>query len=216
MSRKPLELISGLAVYVVLTLFIAWAVKLHLPIVPPQVADWLGRSHAPQSALTYFSMASSAVLLALLHLGIELPKAKISVPENMRPYLSGLPMWALGILLAISMFGFWTVYPSCQPPITIEFEVSNNEARLHPSDTLNVTPGEAVTVTAYSSNKDATLHCTWEYAGSIFKTLGAQNDCRVSTKFSEQPGSGFITVSVSEDFCSQNSIFSLRTIVESP
>lgn len=216
MSRKPLELTSGLAVYVVLSLFIAWSVKLHLPFVPTQVANWLGQSHAPQSALIYFSMAFSAVILAFLHLGIELPKAKIAVPENMRPYLSGLPMWALGILLAISMFGFWTVYPSCQPPLTVDFEVSGRENKFRPSDPIRVLPGEAITVTARSVNEGATLHCKWEYAGSIFQTIGSQNDCQVSTQFTEQPGSGFITVSVSEDFCSQSSIFSLRTIIDVP
>jgi hypothetical protein len=216
MSRKPLELISGFAVYVVLSLLIAWSVKLHLPFVPTQVAAWLGRSHDPQSALIYFSLASSAVILALLHLGVEIPKAKFTVPEKLQPYLSGLPMWALGILFAISMFGFWRVYPSCQPPITIEFEVSNSEENLHPSDTLNVLPGEAITITAHSVNKDSTLHCKWEYAGSIFRTLGAQNDCQVSTQFTDKPGSGFVTVSVSEDFCSQSSIFSLRTIITPP
>jgi hypothetical protein len=215
MSRKPFELISGFAVYVVLSLLIAWSVKLHLPFVPSQVAEWLGRSHDPQSALVYFSLFSSAVMLALIHLGVEIPKAKFSVPEKLQPYLSGLPMWALGILLAVSLFGFWTVYPACQPPVTIEFEISSSKDRLHPSDTLNVHPGEAITVTAHSVNADATLHCKWEYAGSIFQTLGAQNDCQVSTRFGS-PGSGFITVNVSEDFCSQSSIFSLRTIVNPP
>jgi hypothetical protein len=213
MSRKPLEFISGLAVYIVLSVLVAWSVKLHLPFVPTQVAIWLGRSHDPQSALLYFSLITSAVILGFLHLGIEIPKIKITVPEKLHPYLSGLPMWALGILLAISLLGFWAVSPSCQPPITIVFEVSNSEEKLHPSDTLNARPGEALTVTAHSVNKDSTLHCKWEYAGSIFQTLGAQNDCQVSTQFNEKPGSGFITVSVSEDFCSQSSIFSLRTIV---
>lgn len=216
MSRKPLELISGLAVYVVLSLFIAWSVKLHLPFVPTQVALWLGRSNAPQSALTYFSLASSTVVLALLHLGVEIPKTKFTVPERVQPYVSGLPMWALGILLAISMFGFWTVYPACQPPVTVDFEVSGRENKLHPSDTLDVRPGEAITVTAHSVNAGATLHCKWEYAGSVFQTLGSQNDCQVSTKFNEHTGSGFITVSVSEDFCPQSSIFSLRTIINVP
>jgi hypothetical protein len=216
MSRKPLELISGLAVYVVLLLFIAWSVKLHLPFVPAQVAAWLGRSHDPQSALIYFSMAASTVILGLLHLGVELPKAKFTVPEKLQPYLSGLPMWALGILLAVSMLGFWTVYPSCQPPITVDFEVSGRENKFRPSDTLNALPGEAITVTAYSVDEGATLHCKWEYAGSVFQTFGSQNDCQVSTQFNEQPGSGFITVSVSEDFCSQSSIFSLRTIIDAP
>lgn len=216
MSRKPLEFISGFAVYVVLSLLTAWSIKLHLSFVPSQVAAWLGRSRDPQTALVYFSMAGSAVILALLHLGVEIPKAKFNVPQNLQPYLSGMPMWALGILLAISLVGFWTVYPACQPPITVKFEVSKDAEALNPADTLSVAPGEAVTIAAHSVNAGATLHCKWEYAGSIFETLGAQNDCQVSVKFNDQPGSGFITVSVSEDFCSQSSIFSLQTVVTPP
>jgi hypothetical protein len=216
MSRKPLELLSGSVVYIVLALFFAWAIKLHLPIIPIEVANWLGRSLDPQGALVYFCSASSALILALLHLGVEIPRIKVAVPENLKPYISGLPMWALGIALAISMFGFWLVYPSCEPPVTVEFTVSNSNTILHPSDTINLLPGESITITAHSVNDGTTLHCKWEYAGSVFEMLGAQNGCHVSTKFKEKPGNGFITVSVSEDFCSQSSVFSLRTIVTPP
>ena len=217
MDRKPLEFISGLAVYIVLALLIAWAIILRLSVIPIQFVNWLGQSHNPQNALVYFSLALSATALVLLRFGIEIPKIKMfASSEKLQPYLSGLPIWALGLLWAGSLIGFWTVFPSCQPPVTIQFDVSGREGIFHPSDTIQVLPGEAVTVTAHSINKDATLSCSWEYAGSIFQIIGAQQGCQVSAKFNEQPGSGFMTVRVSENFCSQSSIFFLKTIIANP
>ena len=215
MSRKPLEFISGLAVYIVLTLLIAWAIILRLSVVPVQFINWLGQSHNPQNALAFFSMAFSATVLVFLRFGIEIPRIKmVTSSEKLQPYLSGLPIWALGLLWAGSLIGFWSVFPSCQPPVTIQFEISGREGLFHPSDLIRVSPGEAVTVTAYSINKDATLSCTWEYAGTVFQTIGAQRGCQVNAKFNEQPGNGFMTVSVSENFCSQISIFSLQPVIE--
>jgi hypothetical protein len=122
----------------------------------------------------------------------------------------------LGLLWAGSLIGFWGVFPSCQPPVTINFQISGKEGLYQPSSIVKVLPGEAITVTASSVNKDATLSCSWEYAGAIFQSLGSQRGCQVSPRFNAEPGSGFMTVSVSENFCSQSSIFSLQTIVASP
>ena len=214
MSRKPLEFISGLAVFIVLTLLIAWAIILRLSMIPIQFVNWLGQSHNPQSALVYFSLSLSATVLVLLRLGIEIPKVKmIASSEKLQPYLSGLPLWSLGLLWAVSIVGFWSVFPSCQPPVTIQFEVSGRDGIFQPSDVITVLPGDAITVTARSMNKDSTLSCSWEYAGAIFEILGSQRGCQVSARFGEQPGNGFMTVSVSENFCSQSSIFSLQTII---
>jgi hypothetical protein len=215
MSRKPFEFISGLAVYFVIALLIGWAIILRLSVIPVQFITWLGQSHNPQNALAFFSLTLSATVLMFLRLGIEIPKIKIfTSSEKVQPYLSGLPIWALGMLWVGSLVGFWSVFPSCQPPVTIQFDVSGREGVFHPSDEIVVFPGEAITVTARSVNPDATLSCSWEYAGSIFETLGAQRGCQVSARFNEQPGNGFMTVSVSENFCSQSSIFSLQAIIE--
>jgi hypothetical protein len=214
MTRKPLEFISGLAVYIVLALLVAFAVILRLSVVPIQFVNWLGQSHNPQNALMFFSMAISATSLIILRFGIEIPRLKVlTSSEKLKPYLTGLPMWALGLFWAGSLIGFWSVFPSCQPPVTIEFNVSGRDEKFFPSDTIQVSPGEAVTVTAHSINKDATLSCSWEYAGAIFQTIGAQRGCQVSAKFNNQPGSGFMTVSVSENFCSQSSVFSLQALI---
>ncbi len=217
MNRKPIEFISGMAVYFVVTLLIAWAIILRLTIVPVQFITWLGQSHNPQSALAYFSLTLSATLLMLLRLGIEIPKVKIfTSSEKLQPYLSGLPIWALGLLWVGSLIGFWGVFPSCQPPVTINFQISGKDSFFQPSSVIEVQPGEAITVTASSVNKDATLSCSWEYAGAIFQSLGSQRGCQVSPRFNDQLGSGFMTVSVSENFCSQSSIFSLQAVVAKP
>ena len=217
MSRKPLEYVSGLALFLMIALFIGWSVILRLPMIPASLIEWLGSSRDPQSALVYFSgMASAAVLIAI-GFGVELPKIKnVTISERVMRYLTGLPLWALFLILAVSLAGFWTVFPSCQPPATLIFEVSGRERAFQPSDTLTVTPNETITVTARSAKAGTTLSCTWEYAGPIFDTPGAQRGCSVYIHFGAEPGSGFLTVVTAENFCSQTSIFSLQTIIQTP
>jgi len=217
MNRNPLELISGLALYIVLCVLIAWSFILRMAYVPASLIDWLGRSHNPQGALMWFSLFAGATLLALLRLGIEVSFFKaFSGSEKVRRYLAGLPFYALGLIWGTSMIGFWFVFPSCQPPATLFFNVIGGDHVLQPSDTLVVAPAEAVTVIAQSASKNSTLSCAWEYAGPVFETPGAQQGCQVSARFANQPGTGFLTVVVSEDFCSQTSIFSLKVSVVQP
>lgn len=218
MSRKPLEFISGLALFVVIALVVGWAVILRLPMIPASLIEWLGGSRDPQRALIYFSGLTSATLLILVSFGIEIPKLKnfVSASERAMRYLTGLPLWALFLIWAMSLAGFWTVFPSCQPPTTVFFDVTGRERAFQPSDTLTVSPNEAVTVTVRSTNPSATLSCSWEYAGPIFDSPGAQRGCQINVRFGAEPGSGFLTVVTAENFCSQTSIFSLQTVVQSP
>ena len=216
MNRKPLEFISGLALFVVISLFIGWGVILRLPFIPPSLIEWLGGSRDPQRALFYFSALASATLLILVGFGVEIPKLKayVSASERARRYLTGLPLWALVRILAASQAGFWAVFPSCQPPATVIFEAAGRERTYQPSESLTVSPGETLAVAARPANPGATLSCAWEYAGPVFDTPGAQRGCQVNIHFSGEPGEGFLTVVVSENFCSQTSIFNLRTIVQ--
>lgn len=215
MNRKPLEYISGLALFVFIALLIGWAVILRLPFFPPSLIEWLGGSRDPQRALVYFSGLVSATLLILISVGVELPKLKtIVISERVMRYLTGLPLWALFLIWAAALAGFWTVFPSCQPPATILFEVSGRERSFQPSDTLTVSPNEAITVSVRSTDPGATISCAWEYAGPIFDSPGAQRGCQVNVRFGAGPGSGFLTVVTAENFCSQTSIFSLQTVVQ--
>ncbi len=217
MNRNPLELISGLVVYFVLSLLIAWSFILRMAYVPAGVIDWLSRSNNAQGALVWFSLFIGATLLALLRLGIEISYFKaLASSEKVHRYIAGLPLYALGLIWCASLIGFWFVFPSCQPPATLFFNVSGQEQALQPSDTLVVVPKEAITVIAQSASKNSTLSCAWEYAGPIFEMLGVQQGCQISARFAEQPGEGFLTVVVAENFCKQTSIFSLRISVEQP
>ena len=215
MNRKPLEYISGLALFVVIALVIGWGVILRLPFIPLSLIEWLGGSRDPQRALVYFSALASASLLILVGFGVELPKFKnVVISERVMRYLTGLPLWALFLIWAASLAGFWTVFPSCQPPATVIFEVAGRERTYQPSDTLIVLPNETLTVTVRSASPGATLSCAWEYAGPIFDTPGAQRGCQASVRFGSLPGEGFLTAVVAENFCSQTSIFSLQTVVQ--
>jgi len=218
MSRKPVEFISGLALFLVIALVVGWAIILRLPMIPASLIEWLGGSRDPQRALIYFSGLTSATLLILISFGIEIPKLKnfVSASERAMRYLTGLPLWALLLIWAVSLGGFWTVFPSCQPPATVGFEVSARDRIYRPSETLIVSPNEALTVIIRSSNPGATLSCAWEYAGPIFDSPGAQRGCQVNVRFGAEPGSGFLTVVTAENFCSQTSIFSLQTVVQTP
>jgi len=217
MNRKPLEYISGLALFVVIALVIGWAVILRLPMIPASLIEWLGGSRDPQGALVYFSGLVSATFLILISFGVELPKFKnVVISERVMRYLTGLPLWALFLIWAASLGGFWTVFPSCQPPATVGFEVSGRDRIYRPSETLIVSPNEALTVIVRSANSGATISCAWEYAGPIFDSPGAQRGCQVNVRFGSQPGTGYLTVVAAENFCSQNSIFSLQTVVQTP
>jgi len=216
MSRKPLEFISGLALFVVIALLIGWGIILRLPFVPPSLIEWLGGSREPQRALYYFSALASATLLILIGFGVEIPKLKnfVNASERAMRYLTGLPLWALFLIWAAALGGFWTVFPSCQPPAAIFFDISGRDHSYQPSEELKVLPGETIIVSARSARPGATLSCAWEYAGPVFDTPGAQRGCQVNIHFGREPGDGFLTVIVSENFCSQTSIFNLETIVQ--
>jgi hypothetical protein len=217
MNRKPLEIVSGLALFLFIALLLGWMIILRLPGIPVQLIEWLGGSRDPQRALVYFSTLVSATLLILVSFGIEIPKLKLFITsERVMRYLTGLPLWALLLIWAGALIGFWYVFPSCQPPATVIFDVAGRDKTFRPSETLTVAPDESLTVTVRPANSGSTISCSWEYAGPIFDTPGAQRGCQVNVRFGKQPGSGFLTVVTTENFCSQTSIFSLQAVIPSP
>ena len=76
--------------------------------------------------------------------------------------------------------------------------------------TLLATPRESLAITAEPMQKDTILSCQWQYIGETFETIGSNNGCAINLKLSEQPGSGFLTLQASQDFCNQSSVFSLE------
>src|SRR5689334_244269 len=144
MTRKPLEIISGLAVFLVLWVAVMSAVRFHL-LIPRPLLIWLSQSPNPQQALLSFGALAGIIIVALLRLGIEIPLLKpIISSDRVRAYLAGLPFWAIGTIFAVSLAGLLVVFPSCQPPASVVFDVGGTTLR--PADILAVKPGDSVTV----------------------------------------------------------------------
>src|SRR5512144_270920 len=94
-TRKPLEVFRGLGMLLVLWAAALIAVRLQL-VFPHSVVIWLSESPNPQRALVAFSALVSSGALALLRLGIEVPKIKpFMSSESVRAYLAGIPLWVL-------------------------------------------------------------------------------------------------------------------------
>ena len=214
MMRKPLEFVSGLAVFLVLWAGAMGAVRFHL-IFPRQLLVWLSQSPNPQQAVISFGALVSIGVMVLIRLGIEIPQLKPLISsESVRRYLGGLPFWAMGSIFALSMAGLLVVFPSCQPPPSVLFDVGGTT--LHPADTLSAKPGESVTISVKPIQEDAILSCEWQYAGDAFDNLGANNGCEINIEFARRPGSGFLTLLTAQDFCRESSVFSLRVQVNAP
>jgi hypothetical protein len=215
-KREPFEIIRGLGLMFVLGVTALMAVRLHL-IFPRPVIEWLGESPSPQRALIAFSAAVSSGLLALLRLGIEIPTIKpLVASETVRTYITGLPLSVLGLIFSIALGALLIVFPACQPPSLVNFNVQGRDQLYRPNDTLDAKPDEFLAITAEPFQKDAILSCKWQYIGETFETIGSSNGCEIIVKLSGEPGVGLLTLQASQDFCDQSSVFSLNVQVSTP
>lgn len=215
MDRKPVDFISGLAIYFLVAALIGTSIALRFS--PGQFAVWLSASYNPQMALIFFSLFVSGVLLVLARGGIELSVFKVTNMDNIKRYIAGLPLWLLFFCTAISAVGFWLYSPRCQPPQAVYFEVVGSQTRYEPLTVLEVSPNQSLSIAAKSPDPNALLSCiSWEYVGPAFETLGEKSGCQINIKFSDRGGSSFLTFVGSQNFCSQTSIFSLEVKVKSP
>lgn len=216
MKRKPLEIFRGLAMLLVLWAAALMAVRLQL-FFPRSVIVWLSQSSNPQRALIAFCALISSGLLALLRLGIEVPMIKpLFSGEQFRTYITGIPLWVLGVTFAASSGALLLVFPACQPPTFVTFQVQGHEQTYKPSDILIAAPNEFLAITAKPFQQDSILSCKWQYIGKTFETIGSSTGCEVSLKLSGEPGTGLLTLQASQDFCNQSSVFSLNVQVTKP
>src|SRR5258706_2355158 len=177
MTRKPLEFVSGLAVFFVLWVAVMSAVRFHL-LIPRPLLVWLSQSPNPQQAVLSFGSVHGIIVVALLRLGVELPWLNPLISsERVRAYLAGLPFWTIGTIFAISLAGLLLVFPACQPPASVLFDVGGTTLR--PMDVLAVKPGDSVTVAGQPIQDDVILSCEWQYARDAFEKLGANNCCEM-------------------------------------
>ncbi len=214
MSRKPLEIIRGLALFIVLWVAALTAVRLQL-IFPRTVLIWLSQSPNPQQAVIAFGAFISSGVLGLLRLGIEIPTIKpLVASEKVRTYITGLPFWVISVVFAFSVVGLLVVFPACSPPTSIEFFVQGRPDPFQPGDTLTASAGETLTLTAQSTLDEAILSCKWQYSGDAFEMLGSTNGCETNVKMARTEGNGYLTLQAAQNFCNQSAAFSLIVQVE--
>lgn len=216
MQRSFKDIFIGLSVFGIVAVVVIWLAYIGL-LIPPQILDWLQTSPDPQEAVIAFGTLTSAVLLVLLRGGIALPFLQRYIPdtEQSRRYVAGLPLWVMGVLIALSLVGLLRVFPACEPPTSVIFETPEKGV-LSPPDTLIVKPGDVINIIARSVDDGVRLHCQWQYAGNAFQMLGTRQGCSIKVEFSSKPGDGFLTLLASNNFCTQSSVFSLPIKVEQP
>ena len=216
MKREPLVLVRGLGLFLVLWAAALMSVRLQL-VFPRSIVTWLSQSPNPQQALIAFGALFSSGALGLLRLGIEVPSIKMIVTsDTARAYMTGVPLWVLGTIFAISSGALVIVFPACQSPAFVNFHVEGREEVYSPGDTLTTGPGEFLAITADSIQKDSVLSCKWQYIGGAFETIGASDGCNINLKLSGNPGNGLLTLQASQNFCNQSSVFSLGIQIQNP
>ena len=131
----------------------------------------------------------SSGLLSLLRLGIEIPTIKpLVASETVRTYITGIPLWVLSALFAVSVGSLLVVFPSCQAPAFVNFRVQGRQELYRPNETLTALPDEFLAITAEPFQKDDILSCKWQYIGETFETIGSSSGCEIIVKLSGEPG----------------------------
>lgn len=213
--QRPPKFVIGFIIYCVLWAILVAMIRFQI-VFPRGVLEWLSQSPNPQRAMWAAGALLASFLVGLIRLGFQIPflKSKIEDPnDRIAEYLAGMPLWFIGILFFVSLAMLLFIFPSCQAPSTILFEVQGREQPLRPADTLIASPGETLVIIARPINEKDILSCTWQYAGDAFTTIGERNGCEISLEVAPRPGSGFVTLQVLQNFCPQRSLFTLQVQV---
>jgi hypothetical protein len=212
---RPPKFLVGLVIFLVLWIVIVAAVRFQI-LVPRSILNWLGQSPNPQQAVWAFGALVASIIVGLVRLGFQLPLLKNNLGESdkISQYLAGMPLWVILIIFVISLAMLLAVFPSCRAPATVSFQIGDRDEVFHPSDVLEISPGESLTITARPLQESDILSCNWQFAGDAFTTIGESHGCEISVEVSNlTESSGFLTLQASQNFCSQNSIFSLQVRV---
>jgi hypothetical protein len=136
--------------------------------------------------------------------------------ETVRAYITGIPLWVLGSIVAVSIGALFLVFPPCQSPTYVIFRVEGHTDSYRPGGTLLAKPNESLAITAEPMEDDSILSCKWQYIGETFETIGSNSGCEINLKLSSQPGEGLLTLQASQNFCNQSSVFSLDVQTVNP
>src|SRR5258706_151484 len=100
MTRKPLEFVSGLAVFFVLWVAVMSAVRFHL-LIPRPLLGLLSQGPPPQQAVFSWGALVGIIVVAGLRLGVEIPLLNPFISSTLVPsFLFFLPFSAFGLFLA--------------------------------------------------------------------------------------------------------------------
>ena len=201
-----------------LVLWVAALMAMRLQLLFPRpVIIFLSQSANPQQALVAFGALVSSGCLALFRLGIEVPVVKpLFSAEQFRTYITGIPVWVLGTIFAISAGMLLLIFPACQAPTFVTFSVQGRSETYQPGDTLTVLPNEFLAITSMPLQDNTILSCKWQYIGEVFQAIGSSSGCEIILKLSGAPGIGLLTLQASQGFCNQSSVFSLNIRVDKP
>lgn len=214
MWKKVAQIARGFGFFLIIAFGIGFFIYLRIGGLEA-LAKWLSQSSNPRMALITFSVFMTSVILVLIRLGFEVaPLNRWVSSEKVRSYVAGLPAWFLFAIIAIAVLVFWRYSPSCLPPSSVQFEVAGSGKTYPPLSTIEVKPGEALTLIAKTPDNNPTLGCYWEYSGSAFGGIKTQpSGCQISLKFRPEGGEGVITVATTQNFCTQKSLFSIKIYV---
>lgn len=202
--------VRGLAFFAIIAMLIVFSIYLDWgPFA--FLGPWLGQSGEPRSALISFAILLTALFFSILRLGFEFsPLSRWISNEKIHAYIAGLPLWALIFIAILSGSFFWRHLPTCLPPSGVLFEISGQEKPYLPLSTIEVTPGQSLTLIARPTQETKIFSCSWEYMGEIFDHVGGDvPGCQISLRTSVKGGEGIITLATTQNFCPQKSLFSI-------
>lgn len=209
MDRKVSDILPGLAIFVLIVAVVWFSISNGM--LPGRLEESLSESADPRRALMSFSVLISSLSLILVRAGVEVNLLAFAKGEHTRRYMMGLPLWFLLFSAAVSLIGFWNFSPGCKAPETVVFKVSGTDRTYAPLDVIEVSPNESLTLIASSPDDKVLLSCrAWEFVGPAFQSLGEKKGCQANVTFSGQPGSSFISLLVTQNFCDRAALFSLE------
>ncbi len=214
MERKFPHWISGLALYLLFSVLAGIATAMRM-LGLGTFANFLGNSYDPRMALVFFSLLLGGVMMIFVRLGVEFPFLKLNLNDDAKRYVAGLPMWMIFLITAASALGVWSYSPPCRAPETVYFKIVGTQEQFQPMGILTVQPNQSLSIAAETSDPNAQLSCIkWEFTGPAFQPTGEKSGCQINLQFSDEPGSSFLSVVSTQNFCEQKSIFSLEVQVQ--
>lgn len=197
------RLFTGLGVFVLVCLLIAWFTTLEF-LIPASFTHWLSQARYPALALALFSVALASFIRVMIWLGVKIPPLKDIIESAQGAkwdYLLGLPVGMVMVLGAASLVGLFAFRPACNPPVIIfQIHAGDQSWQVEPGGILKAAPGSSLTLTAMAQDNDM-LNCSWAVLGRNIQSLSPRSACTVNLILATEPGRGLLALSAKQGFC---------------